>query len=326
MKSVLNFLKNWTLPSAILGGAALYFLFAAIPAIDGFCSTASHVFDIVLPWFLFVILFTTFLKIDYTQLRLEKWHFWLSFTQIFMVLTMVGCVLYFNINGNDLVLMECVIACMIGPCAAASAVVTAKLGGSLEAMTTYTFVSNVITAIMIPLCFPLIDQNVVMDFGSSFLMIMSKVCMILVVPMLLAYVAKRLFPKFQQWVAAQTDLSFYLWGCSLSIVTGITFRNIMNSHAPLSLLGTIAVVSFVLCVIQFSVGRNICHFFGRTVEGGQALGQKNTAFAIWVSGAYLHPLAAVGPGCYIIWQNAINSLELYHHTKQKKPQAERLEE
>ncbi|MBS7393880.1 MAG: transporter, partial [Muribaculaceae bacterium] len=85
--------------------------------------------------------------------------------------------------------------------------------------------------------------------------------------------------------------------------------------APLSLLAAIAVVSFVICVIQFSVGRNIGRFFGSTVESGQALGQKNTAFAIWVSSAYINPLAAVGPGCYIIWQNAINSLELYHHRK-----------
>lgn len=312
MRKLINFLKNWTLPSAIVGGAGLYFLFASIPAIDAFSVSAGRVFDEVLPWFLFVILFTTFLKIDYKQLRFEKWHFWVSFTQLFMVFTLVGCVLYFHIDGPDLVLMECVITCMIGPCAAASAVVTAKLGGSLESMTTFTFISNILTAFLIPLCFPLIDQNVVMDFGASALMIMGKVCTILVVPMALAYVAKRLLPRFQQWVVAQTDLSFYLWGCSLSIVTGITFRNIMHSDAPLSLLGTIAVVSFVLCVIQFSVGRNIGHFFGRTVEGGQALGQKNTAFAIWVASAYLHPLAAVGPGCYIIWQNAINSLELYH--------------
>jgi BASS family bile acid:Na+ symporter len=49
---------------------------------------------------------------------------------------------------------------------------------------------------------------------------------------------------------------------------------------------------------------------------GQAMGQKNTAFAIWISSAWLHPLAAVGPGFYILWQNAFNSLEIWHHEKQ----------
>lgn len=313
METVLNFLKNWTLPVAIVSGAAVYYLFSLMPALDGFSQTASWVFDEVLPWFLFVILFTTFLKIDYRKLRLARWHLWVCVSQMLMVLTLVGCILYFGIGGVNLVLMECILTCVIGPCAAASSVVTAKLGGSLESMTTYTFVSNVLTAIMIPLVFPLVDQQVDMAFGTAFLMIMWKVCVILVVPMALAYLVKRTLPKVQRWLVSVPDLSFYLWGCSLSIVTGITFRNIMNSQASLPLLAAIAVVSFMICVVQFSVGRNIGRFFGSTVEAGQALGQKNTAFAIWVSSAYINPLAAVGPGCYIIWQNAINSLELYHH-------------
>ena len=228
MGKVLEILRNWTLPVAILGGAAVYYLFALIPAFDGFAQAASPVFDEVLPWFLFVILFTTFLKIDYKKLRLAKWHFWVSATQLFVVLMLVGCILYFKIDGFNLVLMECILVCVIGPCAAASSVVTAKLGGSLESMTTYTFVSNVLTAIMIPLFFPLVDQRVEMSFGAAFLMIMWKVCVILVVPMGLAYVVKHLLPKVQQWLTSITDLSFYLWGCSLAIVTGITFRNISN--------------------------------------------------------------------------------------------------
>ena len=65
MGKVLEILRNWTLPVAILGGAAVYYLFALIPAFDGFAQAASPVFDGVLPWFLFVILFTTFLKINY---------------------------------------------------------------------------------------------------------------------------------------------------------------------------------------------------------------------------------------------------------------------
>lgn len=315
MNKLLNILKNWTLPVAIAGGAAVYYLFSLTPALNGFAKAASPVFDEVVPWFLFVILLTTFLKIDYKKLRLAWWHFWVCLAQMLMVAALVGCILYFGMTGHNLVVMECILTCVIGPCAAAASVVTAKLGGSLESMTTYTFVSNVLTAVMIPLAFPLIDSHVEMSFGVAFLTIMWKVCVVLVVPMALAYAVKCLLPRVQQKVAAMTNLPFYLWGCSLSIVTGITFRNIMNSHAPLSLLATIAVVSFMICVVQFSVGRNIGRFFGSTVESGQALGQKNTAFAIWVSSAYINPLAAVGPGCYIIWQNAINSLELYHHQK-----------
>ena len=46
-------------------------------------------------------------------------------------------------------------------------------------------------------------------------------------------------------------------------------------------------------------------------SGKQTGGQKNTAFAIWIACTYLSPLSAVGPGCYILWQNIINSIEIW---------------
>ena len=51
--------------------------------------------------------------------------------------------------------------------------------------------------------------------------------------------------------------------------------------------------------------------YGDRISGGQALGQKNTGFAIWMSFAFLNPLAAVGPGSYVLWQNLFNSWQLW---------------
>ena len=62
----------------------------------------------------------------------------------------------------------------------------------------------------------------------------------------------------------------------------------------------------------------IGHFFGRAQEAGQALGQKNTAFAIWLGITYLNPLSSVGPGCYILWQNIINSFEIWQERQKNK--------
>ena len=164
---------------------------------------------------------------------------------------------------------------------------------------------------MVPLCFPMIEQKVVMTFFQSFLLILTRVFVILIVPMFLAYVVKHFLPRVQHMILSINDLPFYLWGCSLAIVTGTTVKNIVNSGSTAGFILTIAAASFMLCLVQFSVGRYIGHFFGATVESGQALGQKNTAFAIWVAYTYLNPLSSVGPGCYILWQNAINSLELW---------------
>jgi BASS family bile acid:Na+ symporter len=99
------------------------------------------------------------------------------------------------------------------------------------------------------------------------------------------------------------------------IVTGTTVKNIVHAEASLLLLTTIALLGLVLCIIQFAVGRFIGHFFNRTQEAGQALGQKNTAFAIWLGITYLNPLSSVGPGCYILWQNIINSIEIWQERR-----------
>ena len=47
------------------------------------------------------------------------------------------------------------------------------------------------------------------------------------------------------------------------------------------------------------------------VNAGQALFQKNTGLSIWVAYMYLSPVASIGAGCYVLWQNIINSLEIW---------------
>lgn len=107
-----------------------------------------------------------------------------------------------------------------------------------------------------------------------------------------------------------------MWGISLSIVTGSTVKYIVHAGTTVSFVLIIAAISLVICLLQFAIGRHVGGYFKATIESGQGLGQKNTAFAVWIAYTYLTPLCAVGPGCYILWQNAINSLEIYHHRKQ----------
>ena len=54
------------------------------------------------------------------------------------------------------------------------------------------------------------------------------------------------------------------------------------------------------------------------MNSGQALFQKNTALSIWVAYMYLHPVASVGAGCYVLWQNIINSIELWETRRIKE--------
>ena len=60
-----------------------------------------------------------------------------------------------------------------------------------------------------------------------------------------------------------------------------------------------------------------CHRMNRPdiITPGQALGQKNTGFLIWLGYNYMTPVTSVAGGLYAIWQNLFNSWELYRKEK-----------
>ena len=308
---VIRFLKDWTLPVSMGIGAATYLVFNYVPQLDSAATFFAPVMEAILPMFMFLVLFVTFCKVDFHKMRPVWWHLWVSIFNLLFVGIVMALILGLRLQSDKLILMEALLMCIISPCATAAAVVTQKLGGSLEQMTTFTFLSNFLTVLLVPVCFPMIEKGADISFMAAFSKILYQVVILLVVPMGLAYVVKHFMKGLHARIIAIRDLSFYLWGCSLMIVTGTTVKNIIHAEASIVLLSAIALLGLVLCVIQFAVGRFIGHYFGRAQEAGQALGQKNTAFAIWLGITYLNPLSSVGPGCYILWQNIINSFEIW---------------
>ena len=315
---IIRFIKDWTLPVAMGMGAALYLLFAFVPCLDEAARFFDPIMEAILPLFMFLVLFVTFCKVDFHKMRPVWWHMWVCIFNLLFVGIVMALILFSNSRSSFLIshyslliLMEALLMCIIAPCATAAAVVTQKLGGSLEEMTTYAFLSNLLTVLLVPVCFPLIEKSADITFMAAFTKILYQVVILLVLPMLLAYIVKHFMHRLHRRIVSVRDLSFYLWGCSLMIVTGTTVKNIVHAEASVMLLTAIALLGLVLCIIQFAVGRFIGHYFNRTQEAGQGLGQKNTAFAIWLGITYLNPLSSVGPGCYILWQNIINSIEIW---------------
>lgn len=314
--SMIRFLKNWTLPVAIVLGIAVYLLFHLIPALQPIGRWYYPYNDSVLPVFMFGVLFVTFCKVDFKKLLPVKWHLWIGLQQIAFVALVLFIILGLKVEGESLILLESVLVCLICPCASAAAVVTSKLGGNLTEMTTYTFLSNFVSALFISFTFPLLPQwgtGVDVAFLPLFLRILWKVSIVLLLPMLVAYVVKHCFHRLHRWIIGIKDLSYYLWAMSLVVVTGTTVMNIAEAweHVSSIVLIVIAALSLAMCVMQFAVGRFIGHYFSKVIEGGQSMGQKNTTFAIWIATAFLHPLSSVGPGCYILWQNIVNSVEIW---------------
>jgi BASS family bile acid:Na+ symporter len=248
-------------------------------------------------------------------MRPHRWHVGVLVAQLLLVAVNIVVIFMVEADVEQKLLWEALLTCIIGPAASASPVVTGKLGGNISTMSTYVLVSSLASALLIPLVFPMLEQTVHVSFFSAFLIILQKVSIVLLLPLVLGWLMQHYVKGVCARIAAMPNLSFYCWAISLSITTGITVKNIVHSEATLTLLLMIAVATFLLCWVQFGIGRLIGRHLGEEINAGQALFQKNTALSIWVAYMYLHPVASVGAGCYVLWQNIINSLELWQYRK-----------
>ena len=95
----------------------------------------------------------------------------------------------------------------------------------------------------------------------------------------------------------------------------VTTRSIMHSHVALPVLEGIALVTLAACWAQFAIGRRIGQPTGDAIAAGQAIGQKNTVFAIWMAYTFLTPITAIAGGFYSVWHNIFNSYQLYRKRK-----------
>ena len=313
--SIIRFIKNWTLPVAIAVGSLVYLTFYWVPQLDTVGNIMGPVIDTVFPMAVFLTLFSTFCRVDFHQMKPHRWHVGVLVAQ--MLLVAINCWIVFLVDAvpEQKILWESVLTCIIGPTASASPVVTGKLGGNINTMTAFVVISSLTSAVMIPAVFPLLEHTAHVDFWSAFAIILEKVAIVLVLPLILGWLVQHYAKRRCQWIVSIPDLSFYLWSVSLCITSGVTVRNIVHSQATLTLLVMIAVLSLILCFVQFLVGRGIGRHLGEEINSGQALFQKNTALSIWVAYMYLNPVASVGAGCYVLWQNIINSLELWEYRR-----------
>lgn len=318
MKKLIDFVKRWTLPVAICIGALCYGVFAAVPALDQVGDRLGEIFDVVFPLSVFATLFVSFSKVNFHKMMPRRWHLWLALTQLLLIAMTVGVVHFLTDNPGHRLVVEAALTCVIAPCASAAPVVTGKLGGDISGMTTYMLLSSLLCAVTIPLVFPMLERGVEVTFIEASLLILRKLAVVMLLPLMLGWTVRHYVHSVYKYIMRHPDLGFYCWSVSLAITTGITVKNIHNSNAPGIVLGGIAAISLAVCLLHLGIGRIIGRWQQERINCGQGMFQKNTAMAIWVSYMYLHPVASIGAGCYVLWQNIVNSFEIWEHTRKKQ--------
>lgn len=290
---MLKIIKPYMMPIAMMLGAIFYRFFGSLAFLT--------------PYLIFTMLFLTYCNLNFQNIKLTRMHLWLIMIQI------LGSVaVFFILRPFNLLLAQGAMICILAPTGTAAPVVTGMLKGNVESLTAYSLLSNMSVAVAAPVIFSLVGSYQNMPFIDSFLSISRNVFVLLLTPFVLAIFLKKITPKTTKKIGSFSSLSFYIWSFALIVVTArtvgfITMQNSKNYQIEI----LIAVIAFVVCAGQFLAGRKIGRIYDNTIAGGQGLGQKNTILAIWMSQMYLDPISSIAPGAYVLWQNMVNSFQVW---------------
>lgn len=300
-------LKSLILPLAMLTGGIFYDFFAELA--------------VAIPYFIFAMLFLSFSRLSPGEVRPHRLQFLLLLIQIGG-----GLALYYGLAFFNTTLAEGTFICVLAPTAMAASVITGMLGGKVGFTAGYTLISHVATALVAPVVFAFIGHGEGLPFFQTFMYICGQLAPMLLLPLGTAWGLRWLLPKVNAKIASYGHLTFYIWALSLTSITGRTVRFLVEQPAPdYRIETTIALLALLVCLAQFKGGKALGSFLGDRIAVGQTLGQKNTILAIWMAQSYLNPIASVGPASYVLWQNLINSYQIWlkgHREKTNRKNSE----
>ncbi len=307
------------LPCAIVLGIGLYLLYHFVPVLHPFGPVLHPLASEGQRLVIAVLLFFQFVKISPHDLKLSRWHLGALAIQVLSFLVLAGQVAI--TEGELRMLLECAMLCMICPTASAAGVITDRLGGNLAGTVTYLVLINVAGTFLIPFVIPLVNPSATLGFWAYVGHIALKVFPVLILPGLVAWLVRYTTHGLQRKLMRWASNSFYVWGVGLTLAMVLSTRALLLSGLGLWAVAGIVLISVLCCFVQFFAGRRMGRDKMDNLTAGQALGQKNTGFLIWLGYNYLTPVTSVAGGLYAIWQNLFNSWELYqkaHADAQRK--------
>ena len=271
------------------------------------------------PYLLFSMLLITYCRVSLLSIRLKPLHLWMLCVQF------VGCLLvYFILKFFSPDLAGGSMLCVLAPTATASAVIAGLLGGNIASMATYAILSNLSVAFLAPVIFSVLGAHGSgedLGFIQSFLTICAKVMPLLLGPLILALILKKLTPRIHRQLRDKQEYSFWIWTVALTIVMANTASNltetIREDRTIIMHVILIVLSAAVICWLQFSTGWFLGKKYKDRITGGQGLGQKNTILAIWMANTFFNPLVAIAPASYVVWQNIVNSYQLWKHQRKQ---------
>lgn len=316
---MINFLKTYALFISMMIGIVFHSIFTDVSFITQyFMGEPLKDITFITKYMLFVMLFIVYCKVDIRQFRWKPWHIYLLILQF--TLCIIFYLIFLKIDKNA---AEGGLICLIAPTATSAPVITGLLGGSVAGLITYSISSNLLVAIFAPLYFSLIGAHGVGAENLTFLQAFGTICgkafPLIFGPFILAGLLKLIIPSIHDYFKVKQGISFWLWTIALVLLMARTTTDLINldrTHIYSAI--NVAITSLITCMIQFTVGRRLGKKYHNKVASGQAYGQKNTILAIWMAQTFFSPIVAIAPATYVLWQNLVNSYQLYKHKSGRK--------
>jgi len=269
----------------------------------------ASVLSFLVQYLLMLMLFFAFLDIKLNPQSFQKGVVWVLLANLAVAFGVYGA---FSLINSTLALAAFMTA--VAPTAIASPVIISFIEGHVEYVVASVFLTNISMALVVPVALPFLVHTTI---PISTWGILQPVLITMFVPLILARITAHLPQAAQSIIRKGKRYSFPLWLFNLFIVSAKAADFIRSENAvSMHILLKIALISFIICVINFTVGALIG---GRQYrqEASQALGQKNNSFVIWVALTFLNPLVAMGPTFYVLYHNLYNSFQIYLFFKKK---------
>jgi bile acid:Na+ symporter, BASS family len=268
-----------------------------------------HVFSPLIQYLLMVMLFFSFLDIKFRPQTFQKSVLWILLANV-----VVAFLSYAVLASFDMTFALTAFMTAIAPTAIAALVIMSFLKGEIEYVVASVLVTNLSSAVIVPLARSFLIGT---EVQISIWEVLQPVLIVMFVPLLLARLVSHLPSNAQGFLRAGKRFSFLIWLLNLFIISA-NASNFLRNEEPnsVSTLTVIALISLVLCIVNFGVGALLG---GRRnwQEASQSLGQKNLSFVIWIALTFINPLVAMGPTFYILYHHLYNSWSIYRFERRR---------
>ena len=275
----------------------------------GALSPQIHIFSFLIQYLLMVMLFLAFLDIKFTLQTFQKSVLWVLLANI-----AVGFLSYALLISFDSTLALTAFMTAIAPTAIAAPVIMSFIKGEIEYVVAAVLVTNISSAVIIPVTLPfLLGAQIQISIWE----VLRPVLVVMFVPLILAQLVSRLPSGTREFLRRGKRFSFAIWLLNLFIISANASSFLRNEDPnSLSTLFIIALISLVLCIVNFGLGA-LLGGQKNWQEASQSLGQKNLSFVIWIALTFINPLVAMGPTFYILYHHLYNSWSIYRFEKRR---------